>query len=236
MAHKLCAIVSCTQLQRTQKEKTLRVNCPHVSMVISENLKSLYAVTNWTVCKTWFRGKLSASTPQITAVIPSSLEEIHIWIEICHSHVHLTCYVWYCMLQDTWKDTVCVSCFHGVEIYMWKVCKICWVPTTTVSKEQQRNKNLAWIWWWQLTFVGKANDIQSPDERRASSWSKGKQGLKRNSCHGAEFLQLGFQVAAHCKRRCDVLGMMVAPQFQLRTKIRLHSHCGVLTVCYITFA
>ncbi|KAH8952006.1 hypothetical protein BDL97_09G061500 [Sphagnum fallax] len=43
---------------------------------------------------------------------------------------------------------------------------------------------------------------------------------------------VGFQVAAHSKRRCDVLGMMVAPQFQLPTKIRPHSHYGVLTVCY----
>ncbi len=104
------------------------------------------------------------------------------------------------MLQDTWKDTVWVSCFHGVEIYMWKVCKIFWVPTTTVSKEQQRNKNLGLDLVMTADICRKPNDIQSPDERRASSWSKGKQGLKRNSCPGAEFLQLGSRLQQHTAR------------------------------------
>ncbi len=61
---------------------------------------------------------------------------------------------------------------------------------------------------------------------------QGKARTQKELMSWCRISTVGFQVAAHCKRRCDVLGMMVAPQFQLPTKIRPHSHCGVLTVCY----
>lgn len=61
---------------------------------------------------------------------------------------------------------------------------------------------------------------------------QGKARTQKELMSWCRISTVGFQVAAHCKRRCDVLGMMVAPQFQLPTKIRPHSHYGVLTVCY----
>lgn len=69
-AHKLCAIVSCTQLQWTQKEKTLRVKCPHVSMVISE-ISGRYA-------KHDFEGNSVLAHPRYQQLSPSSLEGVHI--------------------------------------------------------------------------------------------------------------------------------------------------------------
>jgi hypothetical protein len=51
-------------------------------------------------------------------------------------------------------------------------------------------------------------------EARESKDSKGTHVMVQNfySCSAKGLKR--FQIAAHCKRRCDVLGMMVASQFQ----------------------